>query len=297
MILNNSRTIKTATIYKYILPILIVYCIAIIIPIFVCFGISLTSWKGGRNIPFVGLKNYRNVIKDKVFWSSILNNLRLIINMIIGQIGIAFIFSLIYSGKHVHFKEAHRRIIFLPAVLAPVVVGMIWQLIYRQDIGILAMFFRKIGQEKFILPWLDSPRLSLTAISITLVWKYVGQYVVIIMAGMQNIDKSVIEASSIDGAGTIKQALYVIFPMLKPTIMVLLVMVISGCMKMFDMVYIMTNGGPGTSSMVAVLYSYNQAFEVQKIGYGSATAIGVVIISLVLIILMRKVTSRMGNND
>lgn len=204
------------------------------------------------------------------------------------QIGFAFIIALFYQSKYVKMKEFHRRVIFAPAVLAPMVVGILWQLIYRTDVGFLAVFLRKIGLEHLIIPWLDKPSLVIPAICIALVWQYVGQFTIILTAGMQNVGKDLIEAAKIDGANAVQQATMIVFPLLKPTVFVCTTMCISGCMKMFDIIFSMSGGGPGNASMVTALYSYNLAFKSQKLGYASASAVCMVILSLVLVLASRK---------
>jgi raffinose/stachyose/melibiose transport system permease protein len=213
--------------------------------------------------------------------------------MVIFQVGFAFILSMVYSSQAVKFKEVHRKIIFLPTILSSVVVGMVWQLIFRQDIGIIASIFKLVGLGNHIIPWLDSSKYALKSISIVLVWQFVGNYVVIIMASMQNINTSILEAAELDGATPFQKSIYIIIPLLKSTMFVILIMVISGCMKMFDIVYVMTNGGPGNATMVAVLYSYNKAFKSQMLGYSSASAILVVIISTMIVIVFKKLFGRL----
>lgn len=293
----KSNNIDNKTIYKFVLPWFVLFCFAIIVPLIICIFISFTKWKGGPKMDFVGLSNYIKVAQDEEFWNAFFNNIQLILMLIVGQIGFAFVFALIYNSKFILGSELHRRVLFLPAVLAPAIVGLVWQLVYRSDVGILATIFRAIGKDNWVLPWLDSPNLVMWAIAIVLIWQFVGEYCLIIMAGMQNISPSIIEAAEIDGASTLQRAFYIIFPLLKSTISVLLIMVIAGCMKLFDIFFIMTNGGPGNSSMVAVLYSYNLAFRSNKLGYGSATAIVVVILSFALIIIMQKLTKRIADEN
>jgi len=295
--MKKNQQLDTKTIYKFVLPWFILFAFALIIPLLICLIISFTSWKGGPIIKFNGLDNYIRLLKDDEFWNAFGNNLQLILFLIIGQIGFAFIFAMIYSSKFCIGRETHRKLLFLPAILAPAVVGMLWQLLYRTDIGILATLFRAIGRDNWVLPWLDSPKLVMPAISIVLIWQFVGEYCLIIMAGMQNINNSVLEAAEIDGASTLQKSFYIVFPLLKSTIFVLLVMVISGCMKLFDIFFIMTNGGPGNSSMVAVLYSYNLAFRSNKLGYGSASAIGVVVLSFALIFVMQQIVKRISDEN
>ena len=278
---------KQRDVYKYLAPGLIFYAIAIIVPIIVCIGISLTSWKGGPKINFIGLKNYMRLLEDDKFWEAFLHNLQFIVTLMVTQIGLSFVMALFFQSKSIRIKEFHRRVIFMPVVLAPMVVGLIWQLVYRNDIGLFSSLLQLFGLEGN-LPWLSSAQWVIPSICLALTWQFVGQFVVIIMAGMQNVGTDVIEASEIDGASKIQQAYYITFPLIKETISICMLICISGCMKMFDIVYIMSSGGPGRASMVTALYSYNIAFKSQKLGYASATAIGMTILSLLLVLISQK---------
>lgn len=292
--MNNLREKNPLNIYKYILPGFVIYLFAIVVPLIVCLAISFTSWRGGATIEFTGLDNYKTLLFDDDFWEAFLHNIEFIVILMVWQIGGAFIMALFYQSKAIKLKEFHRRILFLPAVLAPMVVGMLWQLVYRNDIGLVSSIFQLFGMDGNF-PWLSDTSWVIPSICLTLTWQFVGQFVVILMAGMQNVGSDVLEAAEIDGATMIQKALYVTFPLLKPTISVCMLICISGCMKMFDIIFIMTSGGPGTASMVTALYSYNLAFNSQKIGYSSATAIGMTVLSLILVLISQKLLG--GKSD
>lgn len=288
--------IKTRNIYAYIMPWFLLFVFSIIIPLLICIYISLTDWKGGPVINFVGLKNYQMLISDKRFWASFLNNLKFIVILLFSQIGLALVFSMFIQSKRIFFKELHRKVIFIPVVLAPMVVGMIWQIVYNSDYGLIAAALKVFGILTRI-KWLDSPNLVIYSIAITLTWQYVGQFVIIIMAGMQNISSSILEAAELDGATGIKKGLYVVLPLLKTTLSVCVIICISGCMKMFALVFVMTGGGPGRASQITALYAYDTAFKVHKMGYASAISIGMVLLSLALIIISQVFLKGRGAND
>lgn len=294
--MNRRTPIKTTTVLKFILPGFIIYSIALIVPLFVALGISLTNWRGGVNFDFTGISNYIRVMKDEDFWLSFWHNIQFILILLVMQTGVAFVIALFYQSKKIRFKEFHRRIIFMPAVLSAMVVGMVWQLVYRTDIGFLAEIMRRLGLEEYIVPWLDSPSLVILAICITLSWQFIGQYSIILTAGMQNISNDVLESAQLDGANTVQRAIYIVFPLLKPTFAVCVTMCIAGCMKLFDIIISMSGGGPGMSSMVTSVYTYELAFTSQLLGYASASAICMVILSLALILIARKVLLK-GDKD
>lgn len=286
--MGNKRKIDTLTVYRYILPGFIVYIFALIIPIVIAVIISLTNWRGGNKYSFIGIDNYLKVFNDSIFWTSFLHNLQFIIILFFTQVGLGFIVALILQSKKVYLKELHRRVIFMPAILSAMVVGMVWRLVYRTDIGFIAVYLKKIGLENWIIPWMDRAKYVIPGICIVLTWQFFGQFAIILTAGMQNVGSEILEAASIDGAGTFQRATRIVLPLLKPTISVCAIMCISGCMKMFDIIIAMSGGGPGTASMLTALYAYNTAFLSQKLGYSSAMAICMLILSLILIVLSRK---------
>lgn len=287
---------STFSVYKYILPGLILFCVAVAVPLFSCLAISFTNWAGGSNFDFVGFDNYIQLVQDEDFWEAFLNNLQMIITLMISQIGIGFLLALFFQSKKVIVKEFHRRLIFLPAVLAPIVVGMLWQMVYRRDIGLISSFLQIFGFDGN-LPWLDSIYWVIPSICLTLTWQFMGQYTIILMAGMQNVGTEIVEAAKIDGATSAQTARYIIFPLLKPTIAVCMLMCISGCMKMFDIIFIMSGGGPGTASMVTALYAYNIAFKSYKMGYASSVAIGMTLLSLGMILVSQLLLSGRKSNE
>lgn len=266
------------------------FLFAIIVPLIFSFGMSFTSWKAGKPITFAGLDNYIKAINDKYFWKSFINNLKFIGILIAFQIGLAYVFALFIQNKFVWFKEFHRKVIFLPAVLSPILVGLIWKLVYNVDIGLIANVMKNVGLGDRLIYWLDDPKLVIYSICLTLVWQYVGQFSIIIMAGMQNINVSIIEAAEIDGASTFQKSWHVILPNLKTTFFVCLIICISGVMKMFDIIYVMTGGGPGRESMVTALYAFQTGTKLQNYSYSTTLSIFMVVLSLLLIAIANRLT-------
>lgn len=279
---------KTITFLMYLgLPVLW-YVFVVITPLLLSFRYSLYEWSGGPKMRFVGLTNYSQLLIDYDFWFSFKNNLMITLLCIVGQIGIAFILAALMTTRVLKFKEFHRTVIFLPVVLSPVVIGFIWMLMYNQQIGILNWVLRALGLGFLIRPWLDDPNLVIFSVSIPLIWQYIGFYLVILMASLQSIPKEIFEAAEIDGADGFKRTVYIIFPLLSNTLKVAIMLCIAGNMKVFDHIYVMTGGGPGKSSMVMAQYAYNNSFIMFKLGYGSTISIGILILSLVIILLSRK---------
>ena len=272
-------------------PIILWFAFAILLPIVGAFRYSFYEWSGGP-MTFVGLDNYKTLMQDDVFLLSLKNNLIIVILSVVGQIGIAIILATLMTSRFMKFKKLHRTVIFFPALLSAVVVGFVWSLIYNKESGFLNAILRAVGLENLILPWLDDPKIVLYSIIVPLIWQFIGMYMVIISSGIANIDKEVFEVGEIDGAVGWKKLVYITMPLIKPTIMASLVMCISGNMKVFALIQVMTNGGPGNSSMVMALYAYKRSFAMNEIGYGSAVSITILVISLALVGLTRVLFSR-----
>ena len=263
------------------------YVFTVIIPLLGSLRYSVFSFQGMRADKFVGLANYVELANDSIFWHSLVNNLTITLLCVIGQIGVALVFAAMLNTTVVKLKNMHRAVIFFPGVLSMVIVGFIWTIMYSNDYGLINYFLRALHLESLILPWLDDPRYVIYSISVPLIWQYIGYYMVIIMAGMSSISKEVYEMAEIDGVNGWKKLIYITIPLIKSTLLVCLMLCISGNMQVFDHIFVMTNGGPGTSSSVMALYAYSKTFTQGRIAYGNTISIGILLVSLVLILITK----------
>ena len=287
---SGIAKINKKTLFFLIAPGLIIYVFVVIVPLFTALGYSFTDWAIGPNKQFIGLKNYAVLLKDRIFWASLKNNLIIVFANVLIQMGIAFFLTVLLSSRHTKMKGFHRTVIFLPVVLSAVVVGYIWQMMYSSDYGILNALLRAVGLEKLIMPWLDSPKVVIYAVTVPLIWQYLGVPLMIFMSAVQGISKEIYEVCELDGVSGIQKARYITFPLIFDSIKVAVMLSISSNMLVFTHIYVLTGGGPGTSSMVLAQYAYNTSFVSMKLGYGSTISIGIFIISFVIVILFRKLT-------
>lgn len=270
----------------------LLFTLCSIAPLFVAFFYSFYNWDGGPHKTFIGLANYLELAKDTAFWSAFRNNVVFIVWTVIGQIGIAFVVSMLLVSRLLKLKTLHRTVIFFPVILSAVVVGFLWRIIYNKDYGLLNQFLEFIGRSDWIKPWLDNPKIVITSLAIPKIWQYIGYYMVILLASIQSIDKEVLEVAELDGATGWRKSVYVVVPLIKDTLLVTVMLCISGNMKTFDQIFVMTGGGPGNSSQVVAMYAYSVSMERMRYGYGSAVAIGILILSLAMIALSRLVAGR-----
>ncbi|WP_343249951.1 sugar ABC transporter permease [Diplocloster hominis] len=287
---GNSRKINPATLTALVGPGLAIYLFVILIPLFTAFGYSLTDWSLGPVKNFIGLDNYAALLKDKVFWSSLTHNLIIVFANVTIQMALAFLLTVLFSSKATKFRAFHRTVIFLPVVLSAVVVGYIWQMVYSSNYGILNALLRGIGLEGWIRPWLDDPKVVLASVTVPLIWQYIGVPLIIFMSAVQGIPKDIYEVCELDGVTGAKKAMYITFPLILDSIKVAIMLSIASNMLVFTHIFVLTGGGPGTSSMVLAQYAYNVSFVRMRYGYGSAISIGIFVISFALVIIFRKLT-------
>lgn len=285
----------------YLLPGILIYGFIVIIPIFTAFWQSLH-----RDIyfelHFTGLDNYVDLLEDEDFWFAFRNNLIILGVGATSQLVLAFMIALFISSKRVIMPRFFRTVLFFPVILSPLVVAFMWILIYDIDQGLLNSTFETLGLSSWQQLWLDDPDIVIYSVTVPLVWQFLGLFVIIFLAGLSSIPSELLEAAEIDGATAVQKARHVTLPLLANTWKVVLILAISGGVKVFELPFVMTGGGPGMSSTVLSQYAYNQSFIRSKLTYGSTVAIGMLVISLALIVLtifiLNKVVFRQGwSND
>ncbi len=276
----------------YLLIPLALYIFAVFIPLLTAAFYSLFEWKGGPNKTFIGVANYIALIKDEIFWLSFSHNLYLILLCVIGQVGIAFIFVMMINTRFVKLKGIHRTFGFFPSTIAAVYVGFIWIMVYDSRRGLLNFFLESIGRKDLTQVWLNNPNLVMTLVAIPLIRQYIGYYMLILLSATSAIDKEIYESAELDGANSLQKSIYIVLPMIKNTIFVCLVLCVSGNMKAFDNIYVMTAGGPGNNSMVMAMYGYKISFSQGNMGYGSAISVGIFVLGLLVVGLMQLISNK-----
>ncbi len=281
------------TIFFYLLLPVVIFVFTVFVPLVTALVYSFFEWKGGPQKTFTGLENYATLFSDSTFWQSFGHNIYLVIACIIGQVGIAFILVMMINSKLVKFKTIHRTFGFFPSTISAVCIGLIWNMIYHNQYGLLNWFLRTIGRADLCQVWLNNSKTVMLLVSIPLIWQYIGYYMVIILSAVSSIDTEIFESASIDGANGVQTALHITLPLIKNTMLVCLTLCIAGNMKAFDNIYVMTSGGPGTSSMVMAMYGYNVSFKQSNMGYGSCISVAIFVLSLLVIGGSRAIIGRL----
>lgn len=281
----------------YLLPGILLYSFVVFVPVVGALYYSMFDWMGGPKKSFAGFANYITLMHDETFWLALKNNLVLTGICIVGQIGIAFILAMLLNSRYVKFKQLHRTVSYFPVTLSAVVIGFIWSMIYDYNYGLLNTALELLGFSDLRQAWLSNRKLALFLVSLPLIWQYIGYYLVIILSGLSSIDPGVLEMAEIDGASGFQRARYITLPLIKGTLIVCLTLCISGNLKTFDHIYVMTGGGPGVSTMVMSLYAYQSSFVRYKMGYGSTISIGILVVSLFITLITRKLASGKGEAE
>lgn len=285
-----SRKVKWSLVIT-LLPALLLYTSFVIVPIFWSAYYGFFDWSGISESTFVGLDNYKEVVTDPIFWRAFKNNLIIVAASVFGQIPIALGFALLLRRNSL-FQRFVRSAIFFPMVVSTVVVGLIWGYIYHPQFGIVNTVLNAVGLESWTRAWLADPAVNMYAVSIPIIWNYIGPYLIIFIAAVQNIPSEIEEAANLDGATGHKKLFHITLPMVWTTVMICVVLAISGSLKAFDQIYIMTGGGPAQSTELLATYMYNNTFVIFRYGYGSAVSTMIIVLSLLIIglsqLVMRK---------
>ena len=264
----------------------------LILPLGTSIYYSLTSWKGVGTPKFIWFDNYSKLWTDKNFWLVVKNTLVYSLYCTLGQVGIALIVSLLLTGKDLRLKSFHRAVIFFPVVMAPVVVGFVWKLAYNTNYGFINVILNSMGLSSWIRPWLDDPNSILTFVSIPVIWQYIGLYMVILLSAITSIPEEVLECGELDGANGLKRTYYITLPMIWDTLKIVIILVASGTMKIYDHIYVLTGGGPGRSSMSMAVYAYQNTFKFGYFGYGASIAVIILVISLLIGLIIQVLMGR-----
>ena len=267
----------------FVLPALVGTFLFIIIPIFCSFGLSFTEWDLLNNINFVGFSNYKSVFTEPEFLQILINTVVYAVSTTIFAVIIPLLIASIINNR-IKGSELFKTIYFLPFITPAVVIAIVWAWIFDPNIGLVNTLFHTH------YTWLFSTKLAMPVLIFVSVWKLIGYNVVLFLTGFSTIDKSVYEASKIDGATAYQTFFDITVPLLKPTIYFVTTVTAISSFQIFDLIYVMTQGGPNDSTNVIVYSIYKYAFEYFDIGKSCALAYILFAIILVLALVQKKFT-------
>lgn len=268
--------------YLFVAPLMIGLVVLTLIPVLGSLLLSFTSWNfvaGIDAIKFVGFDNFERLFNDSVFMKSLVNNLNFIITVPI-TIVLALVLSIIID-KHVYLKDMFKVVYFLPYISSVVAVAMVWQVLFHPSYGPVNNFLISIGFEN-PPKWLADIDYAMPSLMMIQIWILLGYNIIIFIAGLQGIPKDLYEAADIDGANTWTKFRKITVPCISPTTFFLLVTGIIGTFKIFDLIQVLTQGGPANSTTVIVYELYDTAFNQLKTGYASSMALVLFVICLAI---------------
>lgn len=267
----TKRWKREVTGWIFVVPSLIVFTLFMFLPIILGFWYSLTDYTGlSAQYNFVGFSNYIKMFQDRYFNVSIKNNIIYAVLFSVLTMLLALALATLLNGLK-RFRKIFRMVFFMPYISSMVAVAIIWKMIFNPNGGPLNTVLETIGM---VNPpkWLASTDWALIAIVIVSVWKTCGYYMLIFLAGLQNIPESLYESAALDGAGNVARYFKITLPMITPTIFLNMVLVTINSFQVFDLVNIMTSGGPGMSTNVLSFRIYYEGFKNSNMGYASAIA-------------------------
>lgn len=281
----------------FILPGLVVYLLFMIYPFFNTMYSSLTRWSGASpEKDFVGLANYVRMFKDEAVLTAFWHNIIWVIIGTISPVVIGlFLALLLWTGAR--GALVFRTIYFLPFVLPLVVISIVWRWIYHPLFGPLNNFLDSIGLDQLSRGWLGDPKTALYAVLIPAIWAYTGFVLVVVLAALQSVDMSLVEAARLDGANWFQRIWHIVLPLIAPVITMVTAVTLIGGFNVFDLVYVMSGGGPGISSEVLGTYTYKIAFQQNQAGYGSALAVLITMLSMVAAVTFVRLRERQEHDE
>ncbi len=290
----NVLKVSRLTIAAFVLPCLIIYVGIVFIPIIVSMYSGLLDWNGIGESKFVGLANFTNLFfHDPVFWPSVRRTLMFAV-FSMAEIPVALLVAILLR-RYVRRPNFLVSSYFLPVILSVVVVGQLWKTIYNPASmgGMLNQVLEAVGLGSWAHPWLTDPSVAMYSLYFVALWQYLGYHTLIQYTGILNVPEEIYEAARIDGAEGFTADRYITFPNIIPIFKISIVLAFIGSLQAFDMVMVMTGGGPAHATDVISTHMYNMSFLSMKYGYGSSIAAFLVIVCLAATFLINLIFNKL----
>lgn len=252
-------------------------------PLASSFYYSFTNWNGfGADYDFVGFDNFAKILSDRLFLNAIINTVIWMAAAIVLPSGLGLILALLIDTR-VPGASIFKTVFYLPICLSAVIVGQIWIWIYQPDWGLLNALIETVTQQDTNFAWLAKPGTALYSVIIAWSWQQTGLSMVIFLAGLTAVPSDLLEVSDIEGANTFQRIWHVVLPLLRPATVVVIALSVINSLKGFDILYIMTGGGPFNSSDTLAMHMYNESFKKYLMGYGAAISVVLFLIAITII--------------
>jgi raffinose/stachyose/melibiose transport system permease protein len=270
----------------YVLPAVAVLALVLLVPLAMTAGLSLTSWDGLGPIKWVGFSNYTALLGDPIVTTAMGNALVLTFFTLVIPVVIGLAAAIVLSRSTRRLRTVWRTLLFLPAVIAPVVVAVGWRLVYEPTTGLLNGLLRAVGLSGLAKPWLGDFGLVLPATGVVATWMEYGLVMVLFLAGIQRISPELFDAAKVDGAGLGGEVRHVTIPGLRYELLVAIVVTLIDSFRNFALIFNLTKGGPGNATVVPVLEVYRRGILHGRVGSASAIGITITVILVILVLIV-----------
>lgn len=278
--------------YVFVVPSMILYAIFFIYPFLSSIYLSLTDWDGLKpSMSFVGLANYQRLLTDPLVGLALSHNIIWVIIGTISPVVIGLLISMLLWGN-IRGRLFFRTVYFMPVVLSAVVVGIIWGWIYNPIFGLVNRALTALGLDSLTRGWLGDPSTALISVLVTAIWHYTGFCVVILLAGLQNVDMDLVDAATVDGANAWSRFTNVVLPQIAPVLTMITTYTLIGGFNVFDIVQIMTQGGPNYATEVLSTYTYYRSFRLPEVSYGASLSMLMTVLALAATLIFMRFRER-----
>ena len=278
--------------YLFVAPAFALYALFMIYPFVQSINLSFRSWNGADPVKqWVGLANYRELIHDHLLWTSLKHNLIWVVIGTVAPMAIGLFLAVLLWRRPRGFT-LFRTAFFMPQVLSSVVIAIVWGWIYNPIFGLLNKSLDQVGLHSISRGWLGDPHLALYAVLVAAVWAETGFVFVVFLAGLQNVSRDLLEAATLDGANAWRRFWDVTVPQLANVITVIGALLLIGGFNVFDVVFVMTSGGPNHATEVIASYTYDEAFTQNRVGYAATLSLVITAISLVASFIFIRIRER-----
>ncbi len=282
--------------YLWILPAILVYGIFKLGPLIGGIYLALLRWDGIEEPRFIGLRNFDKILNDKLTLMVLGNNVEYAVITVVGKIVLS-LFLAIMLNQALRGRTFYRTGLFMPVVMSFVVIGILWRWLFNTEFGLINNLLENLGLGFLALDWLGDTNIALKSLTLVDIWKWYGFHMVIFLAGLQSIPDELYEAARIDGASVWQQFLHVTLPMLQPVMIVNVTISVMGAFNVFDIPYVMTEGGPANSTNVMALHIFLRGFKFYRFGFSAALSYVLLTIVTLVAALQLWLMTRVDNTE
>lgn len=285
---------QNLTIILFLLPTVLLMLVFVVWPIVSSFELSLYDWNGiTPTRDYIGVENWQRLIGDEIFWKAFGNNMIVVVLSIAIQMPIGMLLAIMLErgGRLLIFK-VFKTVYFFPLLMSSVAIGILFKYIYDPSFGVVTTTLRDLGLDGLVRSWLGDPDVALYSVIAVICWQFIPFYMILFLAALNGISEDLRDAARIDGANEAQYYLFVAVPLVRGTVRTAIILSLIGSLKYFDLIWVMTGGGPSNASELMATYMYKKAFPSFDMGYGSTVASAMFIIVMVISLLTFTFTRR-----